>query len=104
MIVEMRTYSLQPGKLGEWLSLYEQRGLAIHRQILGNLIGYFHAETGDINEVIHLWGYDSFEDRQRRRQMLTQNADWRAFLAQALPLIRTQDIKILNCAPFSPIR
>jgi hypothetical protein len=104
MIVEMRTYSLKSGSLGEWLRLYEERGLPVHKQILGNLIGYFNTEIGDINEVIHMWGFDSFEDRQRRRGILSQNADWRDFLSLALPLIQTQQIKLLNCATFSPIR
>jgi hypothetical protein len=35
MIVEMRTYSLKSGSLGEWLRLYEERGLPVHKQILG---------------------------------------------------------------------
>lgn len=104
MIVEMRTYSLKPGALGEWLSLYEQTGLAIHKEILGHLIGYFHTEIGDINEVIHIWGYATFEDRQQRRARLNANADWRAFLLQAVPMISSQNIKLLNCARFSPIR
>lgn len=104
MIVEMRTYSLVPGSTGAWLRLYEAKGLPIHREILGNLLGYFSTEIGDVNEVIHMWGYASFDDRQQRRARLSQSADWGVFLAEALPLIRTQQIKLLNCAPFSPIR
>lgn len=104
MIVEMRSYSLKPGSVGEWLRLYEAMGLPIHTEILGNLVGYFHTEIGDVNEVIHMWGYETFEDRQQRRARLSKNVDWHAFLSQALPLIRTQQIKLLNCAPFSPIR
>lgn len=104
MIVEMRTYSLKPGGVGEWLRLYEEKGLPIHKEILGNLLGYFHTEIGNVNEVIHMWGYESFEDRQQRRARLSKNANWQAFLAQALPLIQTQQIKLLNCTTFSPIR
>ena len=104
MIVEMRTYSLKPGALGEWLRLYEGKGLPIHKEILGNLIGYFYTEIGDVNEVIHMWGYESFEDRQQRRGRLSKSAGWQAFLINALPLIHTQHIKLLNCATFSPLR
>lgn len=104
MIVEMRTYSLTPGSVGKWLRLYEEKGLHVHKEILGKLIGYFHTEIGDVNEVIHMWGYESFEDRQQRRAQLAKNANWQAFLVDALPILRTQQIKLLNCATFSPIR
>jgi hypothetical protein len=104
MIVEMRTYSLVPGSLGTWLSLYEERGLRIHKEILGNLIGYFTSEFGDINEIVHIWGYVSLDDRDRRRAILSGNEEWRAFLNSALPLIRTQQIRILKGTSFSPIR
>jgi hypothetical protein len=104
MIVEMRTYSLTPGSVSKWLRLYEEKGFPVHKEILGNLIGYFHTEIGDVNEVIHMWGYESFEDRQQRRAQLAKHADWQAFLADALPILQTQQIKILSCATFSPIR
>ncbi len=104
MLVEMRTYSLKPGCMGQWLSLYENQGLPIHKEILGNLLGYFYAETGDINEIVHMWSYESFEDRCRRRTILSQNEDWLRFLKLALPLLQTQNIKLMNCASFSPIR
>ncbi len=50
----MRTYSLKPGGVGEWLRLYEEKELPIHKEILGNLLGYFHTEIGNVNEIIHM--------------------------------------------------
>ena len=104
MIIEMRTYSLVPGTVGKWLELYEAQGLRIHTEILGRLVGYFTNEFGDTNEIIHLWGYESLEDRERRRARLNANADWKSFLDAALPLIRSQQIRILKGTAFSPIR
>lgn len=104
MIVEMRTYTLKPGTIATYLKLYEEKGLSIHRRILGNLIGYFTTEIGDINEVVHLWGYASFEDRQARRRELSESQEWQNFLKEALPYFEKQENKLLNCASFSPIR
>lgn len=104
MIVEMRTYTLKPGTVAEYLKLYEEKALHVHREILGNLIGYFTTEIGDINQVVHLWGYASFEDRQQRRAKLAANEEWRSFLRLALPYFEKQENKLLNCASFSPIR
>lgn len=104
MIVEMRTYTLKPGTLAEYLKLYEEKGLRVHGEILGTLIGYFTTEIGNINEVVHLWGYASFEDRQLRRARLAANEEWRAFLEAALPYFEKQENKLLHGASFSPIR
>ncbi len=104
MLVEMRTYSLFPGTVGRWLALYEAKGLRVHTATLGNLLGYFTSEFGDINEIIHLWGYDSFEERDSRRRMLGESDEWKAFLEDAMPLIRNMQVRILKGTAFSPIR
>ena len=70
MIVEQRTYTLFPGKTLEYLRLYESEGMAIQTRILGRLVGYFTTEIGPLNQIIHMWGYDSFEERARRRALV----------------------------------
>ncbi len=104
MIVEERIYTLEVGKVPEYLRLYEAEGLAIQRPILGNLIGYFSSEIGDLNLIVHMWGYDSFEERTRRRSELLGNEDWQAYVEKVRPFILTQENRILIPAPFSPIR
>ncbi len=103
MIVEQRTYRYKPGTIPQFLALYEAKGLAVQTRILGNLIGYFVTEIGPLNQTVHLWGYQSLEDRAARRTRLMADPDWRAFLAEATPLIETQESRILTPAPFSPI-
>ena len=104
MLVEMRTYSLKPGTVAEYVKLYEEKGSRVHREILGNLIGYFTTEIGDINQVVHLWGYTSFEDRHRRRGILAANDEWRGFLKAAQSYFVTQETKLLRGTSFSPIK
>ncbi|WP_349606449.1 NIPSNAP family protein [Cupriavidus sp. DF5525] len=104
MIIEQRTYSLKPGKVREFLSLYEAEGLGIQAEALGNLLGYFTTETGELNRVVQLWGFDSFEERVHRRATLSGKESWRAFLAKAGSFVIAQKSEILLPAPFSPIR
>jgi hypothetical protein len=104
MIVEERSYCLFPGKMGEYLKLYEEEGVAIQTRILGNLIGYFSSDFGALNCVVHMWGYDSMEERTRRRAILQADAGWKAYLPHILPLIQTMENRILIPAPFSPIK
>ncbi|MSO73709.1 MAG: NIPSNAP family protein [Alphaproteobacteria bacterium] len=100
MIVEERIYTLHIGKQGEYLSLYEKEGMTVQKRILGMMVGYYTTEAGPLNQVIHLWGYESFEDRLRRRKELFANPEWMAYIAKIRPLIVTQESKILIPAPF----
>lgn len=100
MIVEERIYTLHIGKQADYLSLYEKEGLAVQKRILGMMLGYYTTEAGPLNQVIHLWGYESFEDRLRRRKELFQNQEWLSYVAKIRPLIVTQESKILIPAPF----
>ncbi len=100
MIVEERIYTLKPGKAAEYLRNYEQEGLAIQRPILGNLAGYYSSEIGPLNLIVHLWAYEDFADRSRRRAQLTADPSWRAFVPKIQGLMEQQENRILNPAPF----
>jgi hypothetical protein len=104
VIVEERIYTLEVGKTPEFLRLYELEGLAIQTRILGNMIGYFSSEIGDLNLVVHMWGYESFEERTRRRAELMADPGWQAYVAKVRPFVLEQKNRILIPAPFSPIR
>ncbi len=102
MIVEMRTYTLRAGEMANYLKLYEAEGLAAQTRILGRLLGYYSSETGDLNQLIHLWGYEDFTDRQRRRAALYDDPDWLAYVPKIFPLIISQESRILSPTRFSP--
>jgi hypothetical protein len=104
MIVEMRTYTFHPGKAAEFVRLYLREGFEVQKRILGNLLGYYSTETGTLNQFIHLWGYESLEDRLTRRTQLFSDPGWLQYLERVLPLIQTQENKILIPTSFSPVR
>lgn len=59
MIVELRTYTVKPLHTGDFLLLYEQAALPLQKKYLGHMIGFFVSELGPLNQVVHLWGFDS---------------------------------------------
>ena len=103
MIVEQRTYTLHPGQHLKYLDIYEKEGLEIQRPILGNLVGYFFTDIGPLNQIVHMWGYDSLDERTKRRRKLFEDLGWRAYIQMIVPMIASQESKILIPAPFSPI-
>jgi hypothetical protein len=104
MIVEERTYTVKPGTVRQYYDDYNPRGLKIQERVLGNLIGYFHTEIGELNKIVHLWGYESLAEREKRRAALAADPEWLAYLQQAPDIIVAMESRILVPAPFSPIR
>jgi len=104
MIVEQRTYTLYPGKQAEFVAAYTELGLKPQSAILGNMVGWYTTEVGELNQVIHMWGYVSFEDRLVRRAKLMADPDFQKYLAAVRALMIKQENKILIPAAFSPVR
>ncbi len=103
MIVEMRTYTLAVGATGRYFKLYGEKGLAVQKRILGHLVGYYGVEVGGLNQVIHLWAYDTLEDRATRRAKLWADKAWLAYVAEVGPLVLKQENQLLSPAPFFQI-
>ena len=104
MLVEQRTYTFRPGQAASFLEAYRDGVVDVQTRVLGNMIGYFTTEIGPLNQTVHLWGYDSLDERMRRRKTLSEAPEWQAFLAKVLPMIVTMETKILIPTAFSPIR
>lgn len=100
MIVEQRTYTTHPGKVRDYLSLYETEGWAIQKRILGRLVGYYRSEVGDLNQIVHLWAYVDLVERQQRRADLLAHPGFKAYVQKMLPLVVRQESRILVPAPF----
>ncbi|MFN8188696.1 MAG: NIPSNAP family protein [Gaiellales bacterium] len=104
MIVEERTYHIHTGKLAEIVRLYGDEGISIQEEILGNLLGWFTVDVGELSSIVSLWGYEGHGERERRRAALQADPRWQAFLSKIQPLIHTQRNRIMVPTPFSPIR
>jgi hypothetical protein len=104
VIVEERTYHVITGKLNEVVRMYAEEGTELQQRYLGNLIGAFTVDIGDLSSIVQLWGYDSLAERERRRAELQQDDEWKGFLARLQPLLHVQKNRILVPTSFSPLR
>lgn len=96
MIVEQRTYDIVPGRVPEYVSLYERLGVRVQVSYLGCLLGYYHSEFGDLNQITHLWRYEDLADRAARRTRLFADPEWLEFFNGVLPIIVKQRSVLLN--------
>ena len=69
-----------------------------------NILLEIHGDVGDVSSIVHLWGYDSYAERERRRALLQADQRWKDFLPRLQPLIHTQRTRILLPTSYSPVR
>jgi len=103
MIIDHRTYDLKPGQLGAFLKLFAAEGLPILSEHMGEPIGYFITVVGPVNQVVHLWGYESISEMERRRDSRDADPRWHPYANKAASFFVAQRNKILVPAPFSKI-
>lgn len=105
MIWEMRTYTFAQNKLPEYLKLAETVGRPVRGNNYGTVHGYWVAEFGALNQVWHLWSYESHAERERLRIELGKNERWtKEYIPNIRPLLVRQDIRFMNClnGPVAP--
>jgi hypothetical protein len=100
MLVEQQTYTTQPGRVRDYLALYQAQGLAIQQRILGRMVGYYSSEIGELNQVVHLWAYQDLNERSERRAKLLADPGFKVYVQQMLPLLIRQESRILMPTSF----
>lgn len=98
MYIELRTYSLVPGGTAEYLKTYNERGRAVQTSILGQLVGIYQSEVGELNQLVFLWAYESLDERQRRRRELMTNPAFTEFRRSTRHLLVRQESRLLTAA------
>lgn len=103
-IYEKRTYSVVVGQMSEVVRLYSTLGWpALEQGGFGEkLVGYFTSDTGELHQLIHLWRFDSDDDRRAFWARLFADSDFMVFAKQLRPLIKMQSNQLLLAAPWGP--
>ena len=103
-IYELRTYTLRVGVLKEAIGYYNELGWpALNKGGFSKkLVGYFIADTGTINSLVHMWKFDDDEDRRAHYDLLFEDQDFMNFAAKFRPLVQTQEVQLLTAAPWGP--
>ena len=104
VIYEQRTYSVTVGKMSEVIRLYQTLGWPALDAggFSKHLIGYFVSDTGELHQLVHLWRFDSDDDRRAFWKRLFEDADFMAFAKQLRPLLLRQHNQLLLAAPWGP--
>ncbi len=95
MIYEVRTYNLKPGTVAQFEESFAE---AIpHRAKYSPLAAFWHTDIGPLNQVIHVWPYESLEERDQIRAEASKDPNWPP---HDLSMIQEMQSEIWNPAPF----
>ncbi|XP_051875524.1 protein NipSnap homolog 3A isoform X2 [Pristis pectinata] len=99
---EFRTYTLQPGKMADFLKL---TGDNIElRTAHSELVGYWSVELGALNEVFHIWKYGSYKERTAVREALAKEKDWQEnYISKMAPMVIKQTNEVAYLVPWAQI-
>jgi hypothetical protein len=64
------------------------------------MVGYYRSETGALSQIVHLWAYEDMNERMQRRHALMADTAFKAYVAKMLPLLQSQESRILVPASF----
>ena len=106
MYYELRTYTLDPLKMADWLALYQSHALEVQSEHLGNLVAFFTTEFGDVNQVVHIWGYASLDERIARRAAMAADPRWAEFSRRnrELAAVVSLQSRLMRPTGFSPLK
>lgn len=97
MIIELRTYTT---KVGAIRTVEERFAKALPGRVkLSPLGGLWHTEVGALNQVIHVWPYESLAQRESVRAAAAKVENWPPDIQEFLVDAKSE---IFVPAPFSP--
>ena len=83
------------GTMQTYLKHFEENGLPVISRY-ATLVGWWYSEFGELNQVIHLWAYESLDERINKRAALYQDPDWlEGFVPIAFPMLEKMESKLL---------
>uniref|UniRef100_W5N0F9 Nipsnap homolog 3A (C. elegans) n=1 Tax=Lepisosteus oculatus TaxID=7918 RepID=W5N0F9_LEPOC len=99
---ELRTYCIKPEHNSAFLKLTNEKIQL--RTAHSELLGYWSVEYGGLNEVFHIWKYESYAQRAAVRAALAQDPEWQnQYISKALPLLSSQDSEVTYLVPWCEI-
>src|SRR4026208_693930 len=97
MIYEFRTYALKPRSLAEVEKRFGE-GYE-YRKKYSPLTAFWHTEVGPLNEIIHVWGYESLEERAKTCAEAAKDSSGPPKVSEFIRKMRSE---IINPFPFVP--
>jgi len=103
MIYDMRTYTLKPGALQQYMDAVRDVGLPVRQKYGIKLAGWYYTELGRLNQVVHIWAFRDWQHMQESKQQFRNDPQWiNEYSPRVRGLIVAQEDKIVMSPDFAP--
>lgn len=102
MILDLRIYTVRANRVPDFVELYRTAAWPLQQKYLGRCLGWYVPAEGQLNQVVHMWAYESQADREARRAAMAADPGWAEYLRKAAEadLLTHMENRILRPAPF----
>lgn len=97
-VLDIRIYSIRPRKMNAFIEVFDTLGMPVQLRHLGAPLGVYVNIVGDINECVHIWGFDSMADFEKRSAARNADPDWPAYLGASGEFIIAQNTRLVRRA------
>jgi hypothetical protein len=104
VVVDHRIYTIRPRKMGEFVEVFNRLAMPILLETLGHPLGFWTSWVGPQNQFVHLWGYQSLADYERRSLARDMHRDFPAYLAATEHLIVAQENRLIRSVDMPILR
>lgn len=95
-IVDHRTYTIRPRCMAAFIEAFDTLAMPILLRHLGPPLAFYVSSIGPLNQVVHLWGYDSLDDFEKRSAARDADPDFAAYLHATRDLVVAQETRIVR--------
>jgi len=95
-LIDYRVYTIAPRKMRQFIEVFEGLAMPILKETLGTPLGFYTTLVGTQNQFVHLWGYDSLADYERRCAARDAHPEFANYLAASGHLIVAQETSLIR--------
>src|SRR5207302_11490127 len=76
MVYELRVYRCMPGRKADVLTRFRDHTMGFFRKHGINVVGFWETAVGELDELIYITRYESWEDRDKKWGAFQADHEW----------------------------
>jgi hypothetical protein len=103
MIYDFRVYTFKPGKVAEYMAAVEELSVPIRAKYGIKLAGWYYSDIGELNQVVHIWGYRDHAHLAEAKAQVASDPDWTGkYIPRVAGLLESQKTYLMLSPDFAP--
>jgi hypothetical protein len=95
-IVDLRVYTIRLRKMAEFIDVFDRLAMPVQLKYLGRPLGMYTSAVGQLNQIVHLWGFDDMGEFEQRHAARDKDPAWTAYLQASEHLITAQENRLIR--------